>query len=46
MADFLTELRAGDDAQALADRLLPFEEFNALIGATDQMAMADRYLES
>ena len=46
MADFLTELRAGDDAQALTDRLMPFEEFNALIGATDQMAMADRYRES
>src|SRR4030095_1293368 len=45
MASFLTELRARDDALALASRLLPFADFNALIGATDQMALADRYRE-
>jgi hypothetical protein len=46
MASFLTELRARDDAQALADRLLPFGDFNTMIGATDQMALADRYQHS
>ena len=46
MASFLTELHARDDARALADRLVPFGEFNALIGATDQMALADRYQQS
>ena len=46
MASFLGELRARDDARALADRLVPFGEFNAMIGATDQMALADRYREA
>ena len=43
MSSFLSELRARDDAQSLSDRLLPFGDFNTLIGATDQMALADRY---
>jgi 2-methylisocitrate lyase-like PEP mutase family enzyme len=46
MASFLTELRARDDALSLSDRLVPFGDFNALIGATEQMALADRYQHS
>jgi 2-methylisocitrate lyase-like PEP mutase family enzyme len=43
IADFLRDLRAGDDALRLADRYFPFREFNDLIGVTAQMALADRY---
>ena len=43
---FLAALRAGDDARSLATQGVPFDEFNALIGATDQMALADRYREA
>jgi 2-methylisocitrate lyase-like PEP mutase family enzyme len=43
MADYLAQVRARDDVQALATQGLPFTEFNALIGATEQMALADRY---
>jgi 2,3-dimethylmalate lyase len=43
---FLAALRAGDDALALAEQAMPFAEFNALIGATEQMALADRYREA
>jgi len=43
MADYLAQVRARDDVQALASQGLPFMEFNALIGATEQMALADRY---
>jgi len=46
MADFLAEVRRRDDVLALADRYFPFGEFNALIGATDQMALADRYQDA
>ena len=45
MAEFLGELRRGDDLRALADRYFPFAEFNALIGATEQMALAERYTQ-
>ncbi|HZL99148.1 MAG TPA: isocitrate lyase/PEP mutase family protein [Planctomycetota bacterium] len=45
VADFLGELRRRDDVTSLADRYLPFREFNALIGVTEQIAMADRYRE-
>jgi 2-methylisocitrate lyase-like PEP mutase family enzyme len=45
MAGFLAALRAGDDVRSLAEHAVPFDEFNALIGATDQMALADRYRE-
>ena len=45
MAEFLGELRRGDDVRALADRYFPFADFNALIGATEQMALADRYAQ-
>lgn len=43
IADFLGELRQRDDVNSLADRYLPFPEFNALIGVVEQMKMADRY---
>ena len=46
VADFLGELRRRDDVTSLADRYLPFREFNALIGVTEQIAMADRYREN
>ena len=43
MAELLAELRRREDVVSLADRYFPFSEFNALIGAIDQMALADRY---
>ena len=45
MADFLSELRRRDDVLELADRYFSFAEFNRLIGAVDQMALAERYKE-
>jgi 2-methylisocitrate lyase-like PEP mutase family enzyme len=45
MAGFLAELRARGEVQSLGERYVPFAEFNTLIGATDQMALADRYRE-
>jgi 2,3-dimethylmalate lyase len=45
MTAFLAALRAQDDVRALGEHAVPFAEFNALIGATDQMALADRYRE-
>jgi 2-methylisocitrate lyase-like PEP mutase family enzyme len=46
MTRFLAALRAGDDVRSLGDQSMPFAEFNALIGATEQMALADRYREA
>jgi 2,3-dimethylmalate lyase len=46
MSGFLAALRAGDDVRSLAAQGVPFDEFNALIGATDQMTLADRYREA
>ena len=46
MADFLAEVRTRDDVLALADRYFSFAEFNRLIGATEQMELADRYREA
>jgi 2-methylisocitrate lyase-like PEP mutase family enzyme len=43
MADLLGELRRREDVVALADRYYSFADFNTLIGATEQMALADRY---
>jgi len=45
IATFLADLGARDDVRALADRYMPFAEFNDLIGVTDQMRLADRYKE-
>jgi 2-methylisocitrate lyase-like PEP mutase family enzyme len=46
IADFLAEVRKRDDVLALADRYFSFAEFNRLIGATEQMELADRYKEA
>jgi len=46
MADFLAEVRKRDDVLGLADRYFSFAEFNTLIGATEQMALADRYRDA
>ena len=46
MTRFLAALRAGDDVRSLGDQSMPFADFNALIGATEQMALADRYREA
>ena len=46
MAGFLAELRARGEVQSLGERYVPFAEFNTLIGATDQMALADRYRDA
>src|SRR3989442_44305 len=43
VADFLHDLRAGDDVRSLADRYIAFGEFNDLIGVTAQLALAERY---
>jgi 2-methylisocitrate lyase-like PEP mutase family enzyme len=45
MADFLAEVRTRGDVLPLADRYFPFGEFNTLIGAADQMALAERYTD-
>jgi len=41
--EFLREVRARDDVRALAERYMPFRDFNELIGVTAQMALAERY---
>ncbi|MGH7356762.1 MAG: isocitrate lyase/PEP mutase family protein [Candidatus Rokuibacteriota bacterium] len=41
--EFLREVKARDDVGALADRYMPFRDFNQLIGVTAQMALAERY---
>lgn len=46
MAGYLAQVRAQDSAQALAAAGLSFGEFNTLIGATEQMALADRYRDA
>jgi len=43
MRGFLAEARARDDVLALADRYMPFADFNELIGVTAQLALAERY---
>jgi 2-methylisocitrate lyase-like PEP mutase family enzyme len=43
MAGFLADLRTRDDVLAMADRYMDFRDFNALIGVTDQLALAERY---
>ena len=40
---FLAEAKARDDVRSLADRYVPFREFNELIGVTAQLALAERY---
>ena len=43
IAEFLVQVKQRDDVLALADRYMPFGDFNRLIGAVEQMALADRY---
>jgi 2-methylisocitrate lyase-like PEP mutase family enzyme len=40
---FLAEVRAHDAVLPLADRYVPFHEFNELIGVTEQFALGERY---
>jgi 2-methylisocitrate lyase-like PEP mutase family enzyme len=46
IADFLREVKAGDDVLHLADRYVTFPDFNELIGVTDQLRLAERYTGS
>ncbi len=43
VGEFLRDLEARDDVHGLADRYMPFTEFNELIGVREQLALADRY---
>jgi 2-methylisocitrate lyase-like PEP mutase family enzyme len=43
IADFLREVKDGDDVRPLVDRYVTFQDFNALIGVTDQLRLAERY---
>jgi len=43
MRAFLGQVKAQDDVLSLADRYMPFAEFNELIGVTAQLALAERY---
>ena len=45
IAAFLGELRARDEVTSLADRYMPFGEFNELIGVTAQLGLAERYAD-
>jgi 2-methylisocitrate lyase-like PEP mutase family enzyme len=45
MASYLAQVRARDDVATLGEAGMPFMEFNALIGAAEQMTLADRYRE-
>jgi 2,3-dimethylmalate lyase len=42
---FLRSLREGDAVSPLADRYIPFNEFNDLIGVAEQFALGRRYAE-
>lgn len=46
IAQFLGELKKRDDVTSLADRYMPFAEFNQLIGAMAMMEAADRYRDA
>ena len=43
MQRFLRDLASGGDALSLADRYVPFGEFNELIGVAEQVALGERY---
>ena len=45
IADFLVQVKQRDDVLSMTDRYMPFGDFNRLIGAVEQMALADRYKE-
>ena len=40
---FLGEVKTRDDVRSLAERYMPFGDFNELIGVTARLALADRY---
>jgi len=40
---FLGRVKARDDVNSLAERYMPFGDFNELIGVTAQLALAERY---
>jgi 2,3-dimethylmalate lyase len=40
---FLGQVKARDDVNSLAERYMPFGDFNELIGVTAQLALAERY---
>ena len=43
IAEFLVQVQQRDDVLSMTDRYMPFGDFNRLIGAVEQMALADRY---
>ena len=43
IADFLVQVKQRDDVLSMTDRYMPFADFNRLIGAVEQTALADRY---
>jgi 2-methylisocitrate lyase-like PEP mutase family enzyme len=43
IAEFLVQVKQRDDVLSMTDRYMPFGDFNRLIGAVEQMALADRY---
>ena len=43
MQAFLADLKDGDEVLPLAERYIPFREFNELIGVTEQIALGERY---
>ena len=43
MQGFLRDLREGGEVLPLADRYVPFREFNELIGVVEQFALGERY---
>ena len=43
IGEFLAEVKRRDDVLSMTDRYMPFGDFNRLIGAVEQMALADRY---
>ena len=43
MQAFLADLKGGDEVLPLAERYIPFREFNELIGVAEQFALGERY---
>jgi len=43
MQAFLADLKDGGEVLPLAERYIPFREFNELIGVTEQVALGERY---
>ena len=43
MAQFLADVKTRDDVLAMADRYMDFKDFNALIGVTAELELAERY---